>query len=82
MKNNVEGFIYMLIYLMSLDTEEERIKFVKIYDTYRNLLNKNPAYKSLLLTDNIYLSKQKSSVPIPQPSPSNLIHQLQPTYRK
>lgn len=39
MKNNVEGFIYMLIYLMSLDTEEERIKFVKIYDTYRNRMH-------------------------------------------
>ena len=37
MKNNVEGFIYMLIYLMSLDTEEERIKFVKIYDTFLTL---------------------------------------------
>ena len=39
MKNNVEGFIYMLIYLMSLDTEKERIKFVKIYDTYRNRMH-------------------------------------------
>ena len=39
MKNNVEGFIYMLIYLMSLDTEEERIKFVKIYDIYRNRMH-------------------------------------------
>lgn len=39
MKNNVEGFIYMLIYLMSLDTEEERIKFVKIYDTYKNRMH-------------------------------------------
>ena len=29
----------MLIYLMSLDTEEERIKFVKIYDTYRNRMH-------------------------------------------
>ena len=26
-------------------------------------------------------NKQKSSVRIPQPSPSNLIHQLQPTHR-
>lgn len=39
MKNDVEGFIYMLIYLMALDTEEERIKFVKIYDTYRNRMH-------------------------------------------
>ena len=29
----------MLIYLMSLDTEKERIKFVKIYDTYRNRMH-------------------------------------------
>lgn len=29
----------MLIYLMALDTEEERIKFVKIYDTYRNRMH-------------------------------------------
>ena len=47
MKNNVEGFIYMLIYLMSLDTEEERIKFVKIYDTYRNRMHYTANRKSV-----------------------------------
>ena len=41
MKNNVEGFIYMLIYLMSLDTEEERIKSV----SYTHLLHEK--YKSI-----------------------------------
>ena len=29
----------MLIYLMALDTEEERIKFVKLYEEYRNRMH-------------------------------------------
>ena len=29
----------MLIYLMALDTEEERIKFVRLYDEYRNRMH-------------------------------------------
>ena len=29
----------MLIYLMALDTEEEKIKFVKIYDAYRDRMH-------------------------------------------
>ena len=29
----------MLIYLMALDTEEERIKFVRLYDEYRTRMH-------------------------------------------
>ena len=29
----------MLIYLMALDTEEERIKFVRLYEEYRNRMH-------------------------------------------
>lgn len=29
----------MLIYLMALDTEEERIKFVRLYEDYRNRMH-------------------------------------------
>ena len=36
----------MLIYLMALDTEEERIKFVRLYEEYRNRMH----YTCLLYT--------------------------------
>lgn len=36
---NTREITYMLIYLMALDTEEERIKFVRLYDEYRNRMH-------------------------------------------
>ena len=38
----------MLIYLMALDTEEERIKFIKLYEEYRNRMH----YSATFLTKN------------------------------
>ena len=36
---NTREITYMLIYLMALDTEEERIKFVRLYEDYRNRMH-------------------------------------------
>ena len=50
----------MFIYLMVLDTEEEKIKFVKIYDAYKDRMHYTA---SVILKDelnNIELNKQNS----------------------
>lgn len=36
---NTREITYMLTYLMALDTEEERIKFVRLYEDYRNRMH-------------------------------------------
>ena len=37
---NTREITYMLIYLMALDTEEERIKFVRLYEEYRTRIKR------------------------------------------